>query len=147
MDLNSITVSSDAGGTLWLALSEVDLNAPAWNVNLGGTTDGEIEFFLYVNAANTYWGDLTGLPGTAGGVLGDFTNDFAFSQSFKADGLDSGPYSAVLMAKIVYEGFGQTSFDVAASAVPEPTTMLLFGTGLAALAGILARRKERNKRT
>jgi hypothetical protein len=55
----------------------------------------------------------------------------------------TGDYSLVLGAHIEQRGAGQTNFDLAASAVPEPAAMLLCGTGVVGLA-VLSRKRRKD---
>lgn len=142
LDLNTIALSSQSEGDVYIMLSEVDLTAPGWDISVGGTTDGTVEFFMLYNTGNGYWGNLPALPGTYGGVNGNFTDNFDFSESLSLDVAGADLYSVVLGAHIIHDGAGQTSFDLAGSAVPEPTTMLLFGTGIAGLAAVGRRRRK-----
>lgn len=134
LDLNSIDVSSGSG-TLTIKWTDTDFtNAAgisAFESLIGGTTDGTVSFQAYLDSSNTAFGMATQLSD-----LGPFTNK-AFSDGSIWSGMFSEPYSLTLVAIITHDAGGDvTSFDAKLSAVPIPTTLFLFGSGLFGLIGI-----------
>ena len=139
LDLNTIDVSSGPG-TLTIMWTDTGFtNAggiPGFESLIGGTTDGTVSFQAYLDSSNTPFGMATLLSD-----LGPFI-DGAFSDGSIWSGTFSDPYSLTLVATIIHcEAGDVSSLDANLSAVPIPTTLLLFGSGLFGLIGI--RRKVR----
>jgi PEP-CTERM motif len=67
----------------------------------------------------------------------------AFSSSDSEGFVHSGPYSLFTQATINFTGPGVVSFDSDLSTVPEPTSLLLLGSGLAGI-GLWSRRKKKS---
>jgi hypothetical protein len=146
MDLNSIN-SSTAAGTLTILMSENNygpaqlLNKISANLAVGGTTQGNVQFNLWMDDTNGYPNDLGDLLASTGVLTG---------VPFVGSGSGSGPafdgdegfnlYSLTLETIITHgRGGVLTSFDIAAQ-IPEPATLILLGFGLLGVAAIRRKR-------
>ncbi len=130
MDLNTVDVTSNAGGTLRITLTDdgfslPGVSSPTLISEIGGTTAGT------VNLAQALLPDQ-GAPLTV--ILGPF-GPGAFSGSGSTSGLVLGSFSLQEVAVIHHEGAGATSFDASSVVVPVPGAILLgfLGLGVAGL--------------
>lgn len=139
IDLNSLSASSAAGGTLRIRFTETDLafgNGAPLSVTsaIGGTTQGTVSYASWIDDSNVAFGQAQQLfAGTSNGI--------AFSAGGNAMAAVSSPFSLTLQVDINHIGKKMTSFDFSAS-VPEPSSVALLGVALLG-AGAATRRRRK----
>lgn len=142
LDLNSVDVSSAAGGNLTITLFDTYSDYTAlssiisgFTTSIGGTSVGQVSLAAYINGvqiADISWDDM-------------LKTGSAFSGSEGYIGIPIGnedPFDMTLVASITHTTSGSTSFDAELKPVPEPGTMVLLGAGILGL-GIYGRRRAK----
>lgn len=147
LDLTSANISSwGGGGALDIWFTDTDFatitNAVSTMAGIGGTTSGSVSYRAYYDASNTPFG-------TANELADMSFSTFAFAGEGGNQLLSPDPFSMTLRVTINHSGylpFQMSSFD-AIVRVPEPSSLLLFGSGLLALGmGLVLRRRRMAQR-
>ena len=141
LDLNSVNTTSGGAGVMTIAFSEKGFSLPdglgGFSTAVGGTTNGTVQI-------DTYLDDVTNTELTLGthlSQLGPF-GPVAFSGSAVKEINPTDPFSLTLVATVTHAYGTNSSFDAELSPVPEPATMLLFGTGLLGIATLRRKIKK-----
>lgn len=136
MDLNSIDTSSNPGGVLEIKLTDDGFTAPAYKLDIGGTTQGMVKAWLYEGTNGTPFSQAHLL-----GALGTFSGGaFSGSKKVATSGL---PHQITMAVRISHGTKTKTSsFDFGITPIPEPATAAMFGFGMLGMIGYAVRRRR-----
>jgi hypothetical protein len=142
IDLNSVNVILSGASLLTISFTDTNFSLPfESNVStnlVGGTlaapSGSEVAFQSYLDNSNSPFGTEI--------LLSSFIfGPGAFSGSSSTGVTTNNPFSLTQVATLNFTGPGIVSFDAAShAAVPEPTSLVLLGSGMAGL-GLLSRKR------
>ena len=148
LDLASVNVTGFGASAdlLTIKFTDTDFTTPVPSISgfsseIGGTTDGTVTYATYFDNSNAAFGTAT-LLSNLGSFSGGAFSGSAFVSLSSLVPAPTGPYSLTLVTTVANTAGAMkvTSYDANVSSVPEPSTILLLGSGMLGFA-FLRRRK------
>ncbi|GMR05241.1 MAG: hypothetical protein BMS9Abin24_035 [Thermodesulfobacteriota bacterium] len=148
LDLASVNVTSfgASADVLTIKFTDTDFTdlAPVvtgFKSEIGGVTDGTVTYATYFDNGNTAFGQATSLS-DLGSFSGSAFSGSAYASLASLSPTPAGPYSLTLVTTVSNNaGMGKITSYNASVSVPEPSTLLLLGSGMLGFA-FLRRRKK-----
>jgi hypothetical protein len=143
LDLSSADISSTAGGTLVITLSENNLTSPVGLQNWLSQFSGNFSGGAATVSLKTYLDDSNTLLGTATPLSSFTASSSPFSMSNTKGAVASAPFSITDVLTIITPGAELLSLDASVTDasgggngpnVPEPASLVLLGTALLSFA-------------
>jgi len=144
MELNNINISGGAG-TLTIEFTDTTFylpdQYPGFITGIGGTTGGTVKLDVYLDESNTPFG-----TGTLLASLGPYSGP-TFSGTSTIDINPNEPFSLTQVATVTHgSGTVSSSFDADTYPTPEPSSLLLLGSGLLGFGAFFRARFGRKKK-
>jgi hypothetical protein len=142
LDTTSIDVSSGGSGTLYVWITEQDINAPVGISNfLSGFTSNTWNGLVTSVTETTYLSKTNALFGGTELASATFTTQSQSMNDTVASPDLTSPYSETVEYILTFAGQGSANDTIDMAAVPEPASLALLGMGIFGMGIFNARRR------